>query len=47
MEDVITGDGWEARRLLVVANYTLPGPNIIVHEGQIVVIHVKNCIPKQ
>lgn len=44
LEDVITGDDWEARRLLVVANYTLPGPDIIVHEGQTVVIHVKNLL---
>lgn len=44
MEDVITGDGWETRRLLVVANYTLPGPDIIVYEGQTVVIHVKNLL---
>lgn len=44
LEDVITGDDWEARRLLVVANYTLPGPDIIVHEGQTVVIHVHNLL---
>lgn len=41
-ENIITGDGWEVRRLLVVANQTLPGPDIIVYEGQTVIIHVKN-----
>lgn len=41
-ENIITGDGWELRRLLVVANQSLPGPDIIVYEGQTVIIHVKN-----
>lgn len=41
-ENIITGDGWEMRRLLVVANQSLPGPDIIVYEGQTVIIHVKN-----
>lgn len=41
-EDIISGDGWEVRKLLVVANQSLPGPDIIVYEGQTVIIHVKN-----
>lgn len=41
-ENIITGDGWEVRKLLVVANQSLPGPDIIVYEGQTVIIHVKN-----
>nr|XP_022302216.1 laccase-2-like [Crassostrea virginica] len=44
IQDVITVDGWETNRLVVVANETLPGPDIIVFEGQTVVIHVKNSL---
>ncbi|XP_048742279.2 uncharacterized protein LOC125655810 [Ostrea edulis] len=42
VNEIVTADGWESRRLIVVANRTLPGPDIIVYEGQTVVIHVKN-----
>ncbi|KAH3694262.1 hypothetical protein DPMN_081702 [Dreissena polymorpha] len=41
-ENVITGDGWENPRLVTVVNGKLPGPDIIVYEGQDVVVHVKN-----
>lgn len=44
IEDVITADGWENNRLVVVANETLPGPDVIVFEGQTVIIHVKNSL---
>lgn len=44
VEEVISADGWETKRLVVVANRTLPGPDIIVYEGQTVVIHVKNSL---
>ncbi|XP_022299973.2 uncharacterized protein LOC111108406 [Crassostrea virginica] len=44
IEDIITADGWESKRLLIVANQTLPGPDIIVYEGQTVIIHVKNSL---
>ena len=36
------GDGYEGQRLVVVANGSLPGPDIIVYEGQRLIIHVKN-----
>lgn len=41
-ENVITADGWETPRLLVVANGTMPGPTIIVYEGQTVRVRVTN-----
>lgn len=41
-EEVITADGWEKERLVVVANSTLPGPPLIVYEGQRLIIHVIN-----
>ncbi|XP_052258048.1 uncharacterized protein LOC127862822 [Dreissena polymorpha] len=41
-DNVITGDGWENPRLVTVVNGKLPGPDIIVYEGQDVVVHVKN-----
>ncbi|XP_021365307.1 laccase-like [Mizuhopecten yessoensis] len=40
--EVITADGWEEERLVIVANGTLPGPPIIVYEGQRLVVHVIN-----
>ncbi|XP_052281150.1 uncharacterized protein LOC127878662 [Dreissena polymorpha] len=41
-DNVITGDGWEDPKLVTVVNGKLPGPDIIVYEGQDVVVHVKN-----
>lgn len=41
-ENVITADGWETARLLVVANGTMPGPTIILYVGQTVRIRVTN-----
>lgn len=42
IEEVITADGWEKQRVVVVANGTLPGPTITAYEDQILVIHVIN-----
>ncbi|XP_059170747.1 uncharacterized protein LOC131952197, partial [Physella acuta] len=39
---VITADGWEKSRLVIVVNKTMPGPPIEVFEGQTVIVHVKN-----
>ena len=47
VDNVITGDGWETSRLVVVANGTMPGPPIIVYEGQTVVIHVTNKLKSE
>lgn len=41
-EEVITADGWGQKRLVVVANRTLPGPDIVVYEGQRLIVHVTN-----
>ncbi|KAH3694162.1 uncharacterized protein LOC127861637 [Dreissena polymorpha] len=41
-DQVITADGWENPRLVSVVNGQFPGPNIIVFEGQQIVVHVKN-----
>ena len=40
--EVITADGWEVPRLVVAVNGTVPGPDIIVYEGQTVTVYVKN-----
>ncbi|KAK3579380.1 hypothetical protein CHS0354_029682 [Potamilus streckersoni] len=42
MEDVITADGWEKPRLVGAVNGKMPGPPIIVYEGQMVIVHVTN-----
>ncbi|XP_062608275.1 uncharacterized protein LOC134270113 [Saccostrea cucullata] len=42
LSEIVTADGWESKRLIVVANRTLPGPDIIVYEGQTVIIRVTN-----
>ncbi|KAL3853436.1 hypothetical protein ACJMK2_016973 [Sinanodonta woodiana] len=42
VEDVITADGWERPRLIGAVNGKMPGPPIIVYEGQIVIVHVTN-----
>ncbi|CAC5382868.1 unnamed protein product [Mytilus coruscus] len=44
---VITADGWEDSRLVVVANGTLPGPPIIVYEGQTIIVHVTNHLKSE
>ena len=41
-DDVIIGDGWEDPRLVSVVNGQLPGPDIIVYEGQRVIVYVTN-----
>ncbi|XP_056010293.1 uncharacterized protein LOC130051743 [Ostrea edulis] len=45
ISEVITADGWEDRKLVVVANGTLPGPSIIAYEDQVLVIRVTNSLP--
>ena len=40
--EVITADGWEEPRIVVAVNGTVPGPDIIVYEGQTVTVYVKN-----
>ncbi|VDH93082.1 Hypothetical predicted protein [Mytilus galloprovincialis] len=44
MDEIMTADGWEGSsgRLIVSANKSLPGPPIIVYEGQTVIINVHN-----
>ncbi|XP_021357767.1 laccase-2-like [Mizuhopecten yessoensis] len=42
VDEVMTTDGWEDNRLVVVANESLPGPPIIVYEGQRLKVHVIN-----
>lgn len=44
VDDVITADGWEAKRLVIVVNRTLPGPDIVVYEGQTLIVHVTNSL---
>ncbi|XP_048741744.2 uncharacterized protein LOC125655475 isoform X1 [Ostrea edulis] len=41
-DEVITADGWEMQRVVIVANGTLPGPTITVYEDQTLIVHVKN-----
>lgn len=41
-DEVISADGWETGRLVAVVNGTMPGPDIIVYEGQNVIIYLKN-----
>lgn len=47
INDVITADGWEDSRLVVVANGTLPGPPIIVYEGQTITVQVTNHLKSE
>ncbi|XP_021370300.1 laccase-3-like isoform X2 [Mizuhopecten yessoensis] len=42
MAEVITTDGWEDERLVTVVNSSLPGPPIIVYEGQTLKVKVIN-----
>ncbi|XP_033727168.1 dihydrogeodin oxidase-like [Pecten maximus] len=44
-DEVMTADGWEDNRLVVVANESLPGPPIIVYVGQRVKVRVINMLP--
>ncbi|KAK3595585.1 hypothetical protein CHS0354_009541 [Potamilus streckersoni] len=46
INQVIT-DGWEQPRLVAVFNNTMPGPPIIVYEGQQVIVHVKNKLKSE
>ncbi|OWF55804.1 laccase-1-like [Mizuhopecten yessoensis] len=41
-DQVMTADGWEDDRLVVVANESLPGPDIIVYSGQRLKVHIIN-----
>lgn len=42
VDDVITADGYERQRHVIVINGTLPGPTIEVYKNQEVIIHVQN-----
>ncbi|WAR03598.1 ASO-like protein, partial [Mya arenaria] len=46
-DNVITGDGWETPKLITAVNGKFPGPDIIVYEGQKVVVFVKNRLTSQ
>ncbi|KAK3595586.1 hypothetical protein CHS0354_009542 [Potamilus streckersoni] len=47
LNEVITADGWEQPRLVAVFNNSMPGPPIIVYEGQKVIVHVKNKLKSE
>ncbi|OWF35519.1 L-ascorbate oxidase [Mizuhopecten yessoensis] len=42
LEGIITADGYEIPRVVTVANGSMPGPPLIVYEGQTVVVDVIN-----
>lgn len=42
VDDVITADG--VNRMIESVNGTLPGPPIVVYEGQTVVVHIRNTL---
>ncbi|KAL3853447.1 hypothetical protein ACJMK2_016983 [Sinanodonta woodiana] len=42
LDEVITADGWEKPRLIGAVNGKMPGPAILVYEGQYIVVHVTN-----
>ncbi|XP_064606396.1 uncharacterized protein LOC135471205 [Liolophura sinensis] len=44
VDEVITGDGFEEPRLVIVVNGTMPGPTLSVYEGQTVLLHVRNSL---
>jgi len=41
-DDVIVADGSDHERVLSVFNKTMPGPTLIVYEGQELIVHIKN-----
>ncbi|XP_052779171.1 uncharacterized protein LOC128216597 [Mya arenaria] len=43
-ENVITADGWGNPKIVAAVNGQFPGPDIIVYEGQKVIVHVKNLL---
>ena len=45
--EVVVGDGFERQQVVVVANKSLPGPDIIVYEGQRLIVHVINELPAE
>ena len=44
VDEVITADGWEDTKIITVVNGQFPGPDMIVYEGQTVIVHVKNLL---
>ncbi|XP_065673687.1 uncharacterized protein LOC105843944 isoform X3 [Hydra vulgaris] len=42
IEEVITADG--VNRMIEAVNGTLPGPPIVVYEGQTVIVHIRNTL---
>ncbi|KAL3851968.1 hypothetical protein ACJMK2_015658 [Sinanodonta woodiana] len=47
VDEVISADGWEEPRLVAAVNGKVPGPPIIVYEGQTVTVHVTNKLKSQ
>ncbi|KAK3605830.1 hypothetical protein CHS0354_002467 [Potamilus streckersoni] len=47
LDEVISADGWEEPRLVAAVNGKVPGPPIIVYQGQTVIVHVKNKLKSQ
>lgn len=48
LRNVISADGWyNTSRMVVVANGTMPGPPLIVYEGQQLIINVVNKLPSE
>jgi len=45
MENVISADGYGTPRLVTVVNGQFPGPDIVVYEGQRVIVNVRNLLP--
>ncbi|XP_060075388.1 uncharacterized protein LOC132555065 [Ylistrum balloti] len=41
-DNIITGDGYFEPRIVTVVNNSLPGPPLIVYEGQLITVHVHN-----
>ncbi|OWF42004.1 Laccase-4 [Mizuhopecten yessoensis] len=42
MDNIVTADGYFESRVITVANNSLPGPPMIVYEGQMITVHVHN-----
>ncbi|KAL5014169.1 hypothetical protein ScPMuIL_008439 [Solemya velum] len=47
LHTVISVDGYEFSRRVIVVNGSLPGPPIVVYEGQTVVVHVTNDLSSE
>ena len=45
LENVMSADGHGTPRLVTVVNGQMPGPDIVVYEGQRVIVNVRNLLP--